>query len=96
MITCSRCHQEVSAAKMVLDVGWLCENCLGYRIKLPEFVPQRIKDDRIKYRRDLIQPYRNGELSKEFKDAYPNKTRKMLKDGVITKKQYDKAREVWK
>lgn len=48
------------------------------------------------YEKDLLQPYRDGEFSKEFRDAHPESAKRMVKDGVITKQQHDNAKEVWK
>ena len=38
----------------------------------------------------------SGELSKEFTELYPEKTKGMLKAGVITKKEVKAAKNVWK
>lgn len=43
----------------------------------------------------LLQPYRDGDFSKEYRDAYPEQSRKMVQAGVITREQYSKAKNVW-
>lgn len=58
------------------------------------------KDNRARqrdeYKNDLIQPYREGEFSKEFRDQYPDISKEYVKDGAITKEQYDNAKDVWR
>lgn len=75
-------------------MGWGCTQ--PGEVKFPEFVPQRIHDDRKKYLADQIQSHRGGELSKEFTELYPEKTSGMVKAGVITKDEVKKAKNVWK
>ena len=98
---CSKCNKEFDRGKLVFSdknkPSWVCEDCLGFKVKgHNDWVPQRIKDERQKFKRDLIQPYREGEFSKEFKEAYPKQTAGMVKDGAITKDQAGNAKEVWK
>ena len=96
MSKCQNCQKNFSRGKYYPDTGWICEDCLGYKLKMyNDWVPQRIKDERQKYKKDLIQPYREGEFSKEFKEAYPSQTAGMIKEGVITKKQAKEAKNVW-
>ena len=68
---------------------WICGK--HFKGSYPEFVPERIKEDRRKHFGELVQPYRDGKLSKEYVDTYPNKAKKMAKDGEIKK-----AKDVWK
>jgi hypothetical protein len=70
--------------------GWFCETSSGRKVSYPEFVPNRIKEDRKKYAKDLIQPFRDGVMSQEFIDAYPQQAKKYPKDLV------SKAKNVWK
>lgn len=60
------------------------------------FTPDRILEDRKKHEKDVLQPYRDGEFSKEFRDEYPDVAKDMVKEGVITKQQHDSAKDVWK
>ena len=55
----------------------------------------RINEQRRTHRKELTQPYRQGEFSKEYKDYYPEQSRKMVKEGAITQKQHDNAKKVW-
>lgn len=52
-------------------------------------------DQRAKHQKDLLQPFRSGELSKEFVDEYPDQTKKMIDDKAITKSEANQAKEVW-
>jgi hypothetical protein len=55
-----------------------------------EFVPDRIKQERIKHAKDIVQPWRSGELSKEYIDAHGTK-------GLnVTQDQVKNAKNVWK
>jgi len=74
--------------------GWICSR--WYKPKTYEFVPQRIKDERVKYRKEILQPYRSGELSREFVEAYPSQVKKMIKSGAVTKREVAKSMPVWK
>jgi len=55
----------------------------------------QIKEDRMKYHKDLIQSFREGELSKEFVDAYPEKVKQMIREGNVRPEEVKKARNVW-
>lgn len=57
----------------------------------PEFVPNKMKVDREKHWNDIVQPFRGGEASKEFMEAYPSKAKKMF-----TETERKKAKHVWK
>lgn len=48
------------------------------------------KKEQIKYFNTLLQPYRNGVLSKEFIEAYGSKSLNLKKG------EYRKARYVWR
>jgi len=56
-----------------------------------EHVPQALKDDRKKYSKSLLQPWREGEPSAEFMKAYPERAKKMF-----SAKEQMKAKNVWK
>ena len=96
MTTCMKCNKIFTRGKYYPDYGWYCEDCLGYRVKgKAEWVPNRIKVARKKYAKDMVQPYRSGELSKEFTKVNPEQTKKMVNSGAITKEQVKKAKNVW-
>lgn len=73
-----------------------CDNCQQRRgaLKGPdipvEMVGDSIKQQRKEFADDIIQPYRSGELSKEYLNKYGTKNIKP------TKEQVKKAKEVWK
>ena len=68
--------------------GWACSK--WFKPRLHEHTTQQIKDDRAKYFNSTVQPYREGELSKEYLDAHGTKGVK------ATKKEIKKAKNVWK
>jgi len=80
---------------------WKCPKCgevyKGNRHKgVLEFTTDAIREGRKQYRKELLQPYRQGEISKEYLDAYPKNRDGMLREGILTKKQVKNAKEVWK
>jgi len=75
--------------------GWHCELWFK-KSKAHEFSTDGIREGRKKYEKHLLQPYRAGEFSKEYRDAYPEVSRKMVKSGSITKEQHDSAKDVWR
>lgn len=101
MKTCVFCNQEFVNGRFRTwsrdngeILGWGCEDCTG-RTRYPEFTTQSIKEGRKQYAKELLQPFRAGEVSKEYLDAYPDKKRGMIKEGIITKKQAKQAKNVW-
>lgn len=64
--------------------------------KYPEFVPQSLQEERVKYANDQLQSHRGGQLSREFIEAHPKQAKQMLKDGAITKEDVKKSKYVWK
>lgn len=56
-----------------------------------EMVPDTIKDDRKKYFKDIVQPYRSGEVSKEFIELYPKQSKQMF-----TPREISRAKYVWR
>lgn len=52
-----------------------CDDCQKRRSKQPlpqstEIIPESLRNDRKEHARSILQPYRNGQLSKEFIDTY--------------------------
>jgi hypothetical protein len=67
--------------------GWFCEK--WFRISpAREAVPQRITEERNKYAKSMLQPYREGTLSQEFVEAYGTKH--------LDPKEVKHAKRVWK
>jgi hypothetical protein len=73
--------------------GWACSK--WFHPVSHEFVPDRIKQERRKYWRDMVKPYRGGQLSKEFCDLYPKQVAKMVKAGSVKPQDIRKAKNVW-
>lgn len=74
--------------------GWGCSK--HFHPKNHEFTTEAIKEERYKHRDDIVQPWRQGEFSQEFKEANPETAKEMLKDGRVSQKEYDGAKSVWK
>ena len=78
-----------------------CQDCRNRQAKftkpgsLIEFTSADIKEGRRKYFKSTLQKYRNGELSKEFIDAYPERAQAMIKEKIHTEKEIKQARPVW-
>lgn len=78
-----------------------CESCKTRHSKfkkpdkLHEFTSESIKEGRKKYFKSIVTRYRDGELSKEFVEAYPERAKAMVKEGIHTKKEIKNAKEVW-
>lgn len=95
LVYCVKCQKEHTSAdgwshrKWQVD-GELVEGWGCAKVRLPEFVPERIKDERRKYYKDTLQPHREGYASKEFIQAYPEQARKMF-----SKKEIRRAKNVW-
>jgi len=84
-VDCNRSHN--SFAWKYDSNGWHCQQ----KSKKYEFTTEQIKQDRKKYAKDLLQPWRSGEASKEFIDAYPVQSKK-----YFTSKEIKGARDVWR
>ena len=57
--------------------------------------PQSLKDDRKKYAKHLIQPFREDKFSGEFAKAYPTQTQSMVKSGSVTQSEVTNSKDVW-
>ena len=55
-----------------------------------EFLPERVREDRRVYAKDLIQPFRDNTLSKEYVDTYGTSNLD------VTDKEVRNAKNVWK
>lgn len=68
----------------------------GYDLKVSlSHAKLNVQQQRREHRKALVQPYRGGEFSAEFKEAHPEISKGMVEEGAITKKQYDNAKKVW-
>ena len=74
--------------------GYLdCKDCRVKEKKLSErtyeFVPEHIKEEREEFKKQTIQPFRNGVLSKEYVDLYGTKYID------VTPEEVKNAKNVW-
>lgn len=73
-----------------------CEKFLKQEVKpklrgKADHVPESLKQDRKRFAKSMLQPWREGEPSAEFIEAYPKQAKKMF-----TPKEMAKAKNVWK
>ena len=68
--------------------GWICSK--HFKVTYKEIEPESIKEDRKKYFNAVVQPFRSGELSREYVEAHGTK-------GLsVTKEEVKKSKYVWK
>lgn len=60
-----------------------------------EITTDAIREDRKKFSGDILQPFRQGELSREYIEAYPDRAKKMVEEGHITKEEIKSSKYVW-
>lgn len=63
--------------------GWFCSKY--FKPSRTEFVPERIKEQRKQFKKDLVQPFRGGEPNKEFVKEYPHESKRYFTDKQIKK-----------
>lgn len=64
--------------------------------KIPvEMTSVEIKDDRKKYSTDILQSWRDSNLSKEYVKKYPERVKLMVKEGNVTQSEVNSAKNVW-
>ena len=92
IIKCAGCdieHEDYNWKHTTYDfedgerTGWFCSKY--FKSKSYEWIPERIKQDRKKYAKDLIQPFRGGEPNKEFVKEYPRESKDYFTDKQIKK-----------
>jgi hypothetical protein len=93
---CINCKGQASRIKGYTENGEYkeyCNLCSGLPSTggYPEFIPERIKQERKKHRKDIVQPFRNGQVSKEFVDSHPETARRMF-----TPEEIKTAKPVWR
>ena len=73
------------------------ENALLGRLGgYPEMVPQRVHDERREHLADQIQSHRQGILSKEWMELYPDRAKGSIDSGTISQEEIKKAEYTWK
>ena len=97
---CLNCHKEPATIHSLYGImaGKKCLARMGKIAKLKvsiEVTTSEIKEDRKKFSKDLTQPFRQGELSKEYVEAYPDRVKEMVKEGHVTQKEIVSAKNIW-
>ena len=99
-ILCPVCNTDLATKDKQFGIlpCFFCQNRQS-RVQKPyanlEFTSQNIKDERKKYFKSTLQKYRDGQLSKEFIVAYPERAQAMIKEGIHTEKEVKQAKPVW-
>ena len=91
-VKCKVC--KTNDSEYNVQFGYLdCKDCRLKETKLSErtyeFVPEHIKEERKEYKNQTIQPYRNGQVSKEYLDLYGSSRI------VATDDEIKNAKNVW-
>jgi ribosome-binding protein aMBF1 (putative translation factor) len=60
-----------------------------------EVTTSQIKEDRKIFKSDIVQPFRDSNLSREFVEAYPDKVKQMVTEGHITEREVKESKAVW-
>lgn len=60
-----------------------------------EITTEAIKEDRKIFKKDLTQPFKDGNLAKEYIEAYPDRVKEMVKESHITEEEVKKAKNIW-
>ena len=96
---CPRCQKGKAINS---QYGWTpCKTCqnieqtyskphLGF-----EFTTDNIRDQRLAYRRDILQPFHNGVLSKEYLEEYGTSGIKVSKNQIKNAKYTYKDTKGW-
>lgn len=92
-ISCAFCKKKHTAFNWRLQYDtaqkkyvWYCDKY--FKPVTPEFTTEKIKEDRQRYAKSLLQPYRGGIASQEYIDAYGT--------GRFDPADVKKARPVWR
>ena len=90
---CSSCGNEGATTDLFLGI-LPCQKCIERQRRNAspdpvEFTSDEIKNDRIKYADDILQPFRQGELSKEYVDKHG------ANNLDVTEAEIKKAKKVW-
>jgi ribosome-binding protein aMBF1 (putative translation factor) len=94
MAKCKNCGSESTHIVTRYIKGELmdqCDQCARLAKTFYEFIPDNVKEDRVKHFKTQTQPFREGQPSREFIEAYPEKAEK-----VFSKEQRENAKYVWR
>ena len=83
-MTCSRCGKGEAIPSE--EYGLLpCQDCQDKEIRLkrgPEFTTNSIRNQRREYKKDILQPWHDGVLSKEYVETYGTQGVKATKKDI--------------
>jgi len=81
---CNKCSQpkDNMESAVIGDVYYenICADCLSDNHSIPldgQFNRERERED---YKKELIQPYKEGAINKDFVEAYPEEAKKMFSE----------------
>jgi len=84
---CIKHKKKHDSPKWRYTTGWFCVD----KVNRYEWIPDSVKDSRKVNAKDIIQPWREGQASKEFIEAYPQQA-----DKFFSKEEKKGAKEVWR
>jgi hypothetical protein len=100
MPKCLICHKN-NAVK-IEPFGYLpCKSCRKrqHEISAPtitgEITTDEIREERKKHQKDIVQPFRDGILSKEYAKVHPDVVQKMVTEGHVSEQDVREAKNVW-
>lgn len=97
MKKCLICNQRT--ARRLEPYGYLpcktCQKLKAGRAVSYEITTEEIKSDRRKFHDDILQPFRDGTLSKEYMVKYPDRVKQMIKEGHVKDSEVRNAKPVW-
>lgn len=100
MKRCLNCN--LRPAQKSVTLGWIyCKACIKKHQQINklnetiELTTDEIKTSRKEYKKDILQPFRSGQLSREYAKAYPQKVKEMIKEGSVTVDEVRKSKNTW-
>lgn len=97
---CLNCQKRKAEFQPIVGYTY-CKVCLNRQRKLPkldetiELAPESMKEDRKKYQAEIVQPFRSGQLSKEYVKQNPGSIKKMIAEGNTTREEVKNAKNIW-
>jgi len=98
-VICLNCNRNEGL--FTHPIGWTyCQECQDKhkadRIKETiEVTSDGIKEDRKVYKTDILQPFRESSLSKEYVTKYPESVQQMVREGRVSREEVKNAKPVW-
>ena len=98
MIKCANCNKQKAEVDPAYGYTW----CLPCQKKVKrsagffvEFTTDNIKDERVAWKRDVLQPFRDGVLSKEYLETYGTSGIEVTKQQVKEAKSTNQNEKGW-